>query len=32
MSFEFVREVISPRELLDAYPLPKKDVIIKRKR
>lgn len=32
MSFEFVREVISPRELLDAYPLPKKDVIIKKER
>ena len=32
MSFEFVREVISPRELLDTYPLPKKDVIRKKER
>lgn len=32
MSFEFVREVISPRELLETYPLPEKDVIIKKER
>ena len=32
MSFEFIREVISPSELLKAYPLPQKDVIRKRER
>lgn len=32
MSFEFVREVISPEELLKAYPLPAKDAIIKKER
>lgn len=31
MSFEFIKEVISPRELLKAYPLPEKDVIRKSK-
>ena len=32
MSFNFVREVISPRELLQAYPLPPKDVLKKKLR
>ncbi|NLP16920.1 MAG: 3-deoxy-7-phosphoheptulonate synthase [Clostridiales bacterium] len=32
MSFEFIKEVISPRELLKAYPLPEKDVIRKKQR
>lgn len=32
MSFEFIREVISPDELLKAYPLPAKDAIIKKER
>lgn len=32
MSFEFIREVISPEELLKAYPLPAKDVIRKKER
>ena len=32
MSFEFIREVISPEELLKAYPLPAKDVILKNER
>ncbi|TAH72835.1 MAG: 3-deoxy-7-phosphoheptulonate synthase [Anaerolineaceae bacterium] len=32
MSFEFVQEVISPSELLKAYPLPEKDVIRKKER
>lgn len=32
MSFEFKREVISPDELLKAYPLPEKDVIRKKER
>ena len=31
MSFEFVKEVISPEELLKAYPLPAKDVLRRRK-
>lgn len=32
MSFKFVNEVISPKELLKAYPLPKKDVLRKNQR
>ncbi|CUH92624.1 3-deoxy-7-phosphoheptulonate synthase [Herbinix luporum] len=32
MSFEFIRQVISPEELLKAYPLPAKDVILKNER
>jgi 3-deoxy-7-phosphoheptulonate synthase len=32
MSFEFVKEVISPEELLKAYPLPAKDVLRKKER
>ncbi len=32
MSFEFIREVISPRELLQTYPLPPKDVERKKQR
>lgn len=32
MSFEFIREVISPRELLQTYPLPQKDVLRKKER
>lgn len=32
MSFEFIREVISPEELLKAYPLPAKDLIRKKER
>ena len=32
MSFEFVREVISPKELLKSYPLPANDVIRKKAR
>ena len=32
MSFEFIREVISPRELLQTYPLPLKDVERKKQR
>lgn len=32
MSFEFIREVISPRELLQTYPLPPKDVLRKKER
>lgn len=32
MSFEFIREVISPRELLKAYPLPDRDVQRKKER
>lgn len=32
MSFDFIREVISPEELLKAYPLPAKDANIKRER
>ena len=27
MSFEFIRQVISPEELLKAYPLPAKDIL-----
>ena len=30
MSFEFLNEVISPKELLQTYPLPEKDVIRKK--
>lgn len=32
MSFEFIREVISPEELRKAYPLPAKDAIRKKER
>lgn len=32
MSFNFVKEVISPTELLNAYPLPERDVLLKQKR
>ncbi len=32
MSFEFIREVISPEELRKAYPLPEKDALIKKER
>ena len=32
MSFDFIREVISPAELLKAYPLPPKDVLRKKER
>lgn len=32
MSFEFIKEVISPSKLLKAYPLPQKDVIRKKER
>ena len=32
MSFKFIKEVISPEELLEAYPLPSKDVKVKQER
>ncbi|CRZ34293.1 3-deoxy-D-arabinoheptulosonate-7-phosphate synthase [Herbinix hemicellulosilytica] len=32
MSFEFIREVISPEELRKAFPLPEKDALIKKER
>ena len=32
MSFEFIREIISPRELLQAYPLPQRDIDRKKER
>lgn len=32
MSFKFVKEVISPTELLNAYPLPERDIIRKKER
>jgi len=32
MSFKFIKEVISPEELVKAYPMPAKDVIRKRER
>jgi len=32
MSFQFIREVITPEELVKAYPMPAKDVIRKKKR
>jgi 3-deoxy-D-arabinoheptulosonate-7-phosphate synthase (EC 2.5.1.54) len=32
MSFQFIREVISPEELRNAYPLPVKDALIKKER
>ncbi|MDF2843235.1 MAG: hypothetical protein K0R00_1661 [Herbinix sp.] len=32
MSFKFIKEVISPEELVKAYPLPKKDVLRKQER
>ncbi|MGB4660958.1 MAG: 3-deoxy-7-phosphoheptulonate synthase [Mobilitalea sp.] len=32
MSFKFIREVISPEELVQAYPMPARDVICKKER
>lgn len=32
MSFEFIKDVISPEDLLKNYPLPPKDVIVKQER
>jgi 3-deoxy-7-phosphoheptulonate synthase len=32
MSFKFVKEVISPEELVQAYPLPARDVLRKKER
>jgi len=32
MSFKFIKEVISPEELVKAYPLPERDVLRKRER
>lgn len=32
MSFEFIKEVITPEELLKAYPLPERDALLKKER
>ncbi|MDF2540140.1 MAG: hypothetical protein K0S76_3161, partial [Herbinix sp.] len=32
MSFQFVKEVISPEDLVKAYPMPAKDVLRKKER
>lgn len=32
MSFQLIREVITPEELVKAYPMPARDVILKKER
>ena len=32
MSFKFVKKVISPSELLQMYPMPEKDALVKKER